>query len=234
MGAFLKVAVVFFISSILSIAHAEAQNDEMKNALRRLVISQKLERNWPMMVENAALSAVKGVQQGALDALAKRENLSIETTAKAKEIITELSPQIAKEIADYHLSLDAVSMMQDMVEAIYPKYFSLSEIVYMTNFYESSAFQKTVNIGLMVGKEHARTGEAKDAVWARYSGKYTEQEKKFMDDFRNSNLGKKQVLMADRLKADCMKFLDDRFKQGSDKIVLKYAEVFARKLREER
>ncbi|MET3135594.1 hypothetical protein AAKU55_005906 [Oxalobacteraceae bacterium GrIS 1.11] len=156
----IKFLRCYFVSLFFFTCSGQAQviTPDTKKALNSLVASQNLVQNWPAIVRNARISGENNVKNGAMDALETNAHLSPEQLVKAKLMIFELAPQISDDVDEFHKSIDATKLMQDMVGFVYPKHYSAQEIQELANFYKSAAFQKTVAISLAVAEESKRSG----------------------------------------------------------------------------
>lgn len=229
---FLKISITLLFILLQSPAHAQAITADMKTALQSLVASQNLVQNWPLIVRNARISGESNVKNGALRALENNARLSPEQLEKAKILVEELAPQIADDVDKSNQRLDSVQLMQSMVESVYPKYYSVSEIQELADFYKSIAFQKTVSISLAVTEESRRTGKDANVLWAMYSSKLSLQEKKYLENFQNSIIGRKQKSLTANVNSDSFNYLKNQFDSGIDDIVGKYAKILSKRILE--
>jgi hypothetical protein len=226
----LRYIVFLALFFLTQFGYAKIITSDTKKALESLVASQNLAQTWPAIMRNARISGEDNVKKGAMDSLENNSHISPEQLGKAKIIISELAPQISNDIDEFHKSIDVTQLTQNMVEVVYPKYYSAQEIQELANFYKSAAFQKTVAISLAVAEESKRTGVDTRTLWAKYESKLSQQDRQTLVGFQNSAVGQKQKSVGRSVNSDSLNYLQSQLTRGIDEIVKKYAFILNKKL----
>ncbi|MCH8618026.1 hypothetical protein [Undibacterium sp. TS12] len=230
MKTILKHLMIIGILLTASLAQAAAPTPEMKQALKEFIEVQNLEQAWIIIIENAAKNGSEEVVKGAMRKLESSSSLSEVERTRIKNVILEMTPKIANEVTAFHKNLDVKTMVTEMIEAIYPKYYNVQEIRDLTMFYGSMAFRKTAIFGREIATESAITGESKRVLWRRYDSKFTPQETKQKLEFASSAIGLKQNAIGAKVNAECLDFFYNRTTPELLKIADRYGEVLAKRL----
>ncbi|MFZ6655367.1 hypothetical protein [Undibacterium sp. TJN19] len=232
MKTIIKTLTVIFVLLLSPIIQAQSLTPEMKKALHDFVAIQNLDKLWATIIDGEAKNGIEGIKRGAIEKLEQASSLTDAQRANAKKIMIELAPQLADEVTAMHKKIDIVSLVTDMTETIYPKYYTVQEIRDLSNFYGSMAFRKTAVFGQEVAAESKRTGESKEMIWRNYEYRFSEQERQFMLDFNNSATGKKQKTIGAKVNAESMDFFYNRTMPAMDKIADHYGEMLTKRLKE--
>jgi hypothetical protein len=226
------IAAFFMFFMFLSDARSAEQSLEMTKALQTLVASQNLEKNWPLIIQNSGKTGAAVIQRSALASLAGKPGFTDAQRRKAAGLIAEWSVPMAEEIDALNRAIDVKALLSDMAQTVYPKYFTSSEINDLAAFYSSKAFQKTVEIGLRVGEESARTGKSRESLWAKYDSMLTPDDKKSLAAFGNSAIGKKQQTVGPALGNDMRDFIQSRTDASVNEVADRYGKLLAAKLKD--
>jgi hypothetical protein len=189
---------------------AQPASPAMHAALERLVASQNLAQNWPLLLQNIGAGSTRTVLQGAFDALDGNQALTQAQRARARVAIERLAPQIAADVSAMLTKIDARTLMLGMTEEVYPKYYSLREIQEMSSFYESPAYRKFATMGIQAQGEISRTGQNPALVWARYDARLTPEEKRALAAFQNSPTGQKMHSVSPQVQKESLRYLHAR------------------------
>lgn len=217
----------------LSSAAAAAQNPspEMSKALSRLASAQQIDKFWPIMLDTLEPAAAQNVQQAAISGLENSPLLSKEQRAAARAEVEKLAPQMAADVTAQLRAIDATKMMQQMMEAVYPKYFTLAEVEGLATYYSSSAYQKTSANDMAKAVDREKTGDAPAVVAARHDAGYTAQEKQAIADFDASPLGQKVRQTAPQVGADTFQFIIAHLASSIDPLIQKYGVELAERIK---
>lgn len=209
---------------------AAEQSADMKEALRLLVESQDMAKHWPTIVENSARTGAAEFEQGALEALERQTGLTPAQQDKARFLIASWSGPIAAEITARQKRRDVSQVVNAMVAAVYPKYFSAAEIRQMAAFYQSSAFHKAVAIEL-ANKGAQRRPPAQQAIeTARNNARFSPEEKAAIATFQASAVARKQGQVGQQVSADGAAFLKEAMRSDEQEVVGPYAKRLADEL----
>lgn len=189
---------------------AQPASPGMHTALERLVASQNLAQNWPLLLQNIGAGNTRTVLQGAFDALDGNTALTQAQRAKARQAVEGLAPQIAADVSAMLAKIDGKALMLGMTEEVYPKYYSLREIQEMSSFYESPAYRKLATMGIQAQGEISRTGQNPALVWARYDARLTSEEKRTLSTFQNSPTGQKMRSIGPQVQQESLRYLHAR------------------------
>ena len=225
--ACMKTIRVLFLAMMLlgaSSSHAAEVSKEMKQALHALMLSQNLDKNWPAMTYNAA-GTVEAVERGALDALGKVSELTPAQRETMKGILKEMSVQLAADLDDLNRQTDITRLAEDMMLAVYPKYYTLAEVQQQTAFYNTPTFAKLVHAEIASKQESNRTGADQAAIRQRYMAALSAQDARVMLAFSGSDLGRKQQRIGPRFQADCKAFLESHQRAAYDAMIARNASI---------
>ena len=214
-------------------ASATEQSGEMKSALHTLVVSLNIEKSWSLIVENSGKTGAAAIQRSFLASMDAKPGLTDAQRQKMTLLIKEWSVPMAEEIDAIHRAIDVTALMDDMAQAVYPKYFTPDEIRKLAAFYGSRAFQKTTEIGIRVNEESARTGNSQALLWKKYESLMTQDEKNVIAAFFNSNIGKKAAAVGPALAKDMRDFYQSRFDVSVNEVADRYGKIMAAKLKED-
>jgi hypothetical protein len=228
----IKTLAFIFVLLISSIIQAQTLTPEMKVTLHDFVAIQNLEKLWVSIIDSEAKNGIEGIKRGTIEKLEQTSSLTDAQRANLKKIMIELAPQLADEVTAMHKKIDVVSLVKDMTEAIYPKYYTVQEIRDLSHFYGSMAFRKTAIFGQEVTAESKRTGESKEILWRNYEYRFSEQERQFMLDFNHSATGKKQKAIGAKVRDESLEFFYARTATAMDKIADQYGETLAKRLKD--
>lgn len=231
MKTFLKNLAIIFIFLSPSLSHAEALAPDMKLALRDFVAVQNLEKTWPAIIDGIAKITVQQVIKGATRELNEASSLSQAERVAGEKFIQEMAPKIADDVSAFQKKLDIKSLITDMAEEVYPKYYNAQEIHEFTAYYASPGYKKGAVIAREIEIESASTGESKAVLWRRYESKFTPQEVKQMQAFNSSALGRKHQAAGAKIKAECLELMYKRTAPEMNKISERYGEMMAQRLK---
>ncbi|MES2037102.1 MAG: hypothetical protein V4495_04640 [Pseudomonadota bacterium] len=203
----------------------------MKLALRDFVAVQNLEKTWPAIIDSIAKITVQQVIKGATRELNEKSSLSQAERAAGEKFIQEMAPKIADDVSVFQRGLDIKSLITDMSEEVYPKYYTAKEIREFTTYYGSVGYKKGAVFAREIDIENAATGESKAVLWRRYESKFTPQEMKQMHEFNNSALGRKHQTVGAKIKAESLEFMYKRTAPEMNKISERYGEMLAQRLK---
>jgi hypothetical protein len=200
---------------------AAAPDDAMQAALRHLVRSQNLEQTWPAMLQATKGTGVEQIRKGVRDAL-DAGTTDPGTRARVEAAMARVAPAMTADIDAAHDRMDVAALMQDMVGAVYPKYYSAAEIEALSTFYESTVFRKIIAFAPLAQREAQATGQNPALVWARYEARLTPADKQYLAAFRASPVGRKQAAVQARVTQDGLRYLQERVAPVLDEIVGRY------------
>lgn len=209
------VYTCILIAGAMAFAATAAQNDDVKAAAARLAASQQLGSYLPMIIRNASIDSIEKVKRGAMLRLESNAALSDAQRTRAMEIIDQFAPQIAADMDALHRTLDANALVLEMIETVYPKYFSQAEMQSLAEFYESTAFHKVARNELSVFKKNLET-------------LLTPQEKQLLMNFYNSSLGQKQ--RNPQIAQESLAFMRSRVDPMIAALVAPYGEKMSKEL----
>ena len=201
---------------------AAASDDAMQAALRHLVRSQNLEQTWPAMLQATKGTGAEQIRKGVKDALDASTTDPVKR-ARVEAALARVAPAMAADIDAAHDKLDVAALMQGMVGAVYPKYYSAAEIEALSTFYESAVFRKLIAFAPLAKREAQATGQNPELVWARYEARLTPADKQYLAAFQASPLGRKQAGLQARVAQDGLRYLQERTAPVLDEIVRRYA-----------
>jgi hypothetical protein len=194
--------------TLQALACAAAELDpEMSAALHQLVDSQKLEETLPAVLDKARLQGIEQAKKGAEQAIADNRALSDTERAQARKIMDELAPQLVAGVDADLRKLDFQALAQGMVEAVYPKYYTVQEVRQLAAYYASPGYQKMMALLRKVQEEHARTGQDSQQLWRLHGKEISAEDKRTVADFLDSPLGKKQKAIGERAQDECAAYL---------------------------
>jgi hypothetical protein len=211
---------------------AQPASPAMHAALERLVASQNLAQNWPLLLQNIGAGSTRTVLQGAFDALDGNQALTQAQRARARDAIEGLAPQIAADVSAMLAKIDARTLMLGMTEKVYPKYYSLREIQEMSSFYESPAYRKVATMGIQAQGEISRTGQNPALVWARYDARLTPEEKRALAAFQNSPTGQKTHSASPQVQKESLRYLHARTDGMLNDVMVRYKDRIEKAVRD--
>lgn len=203
---------------------------EMRKASARLAAAHEVEKFWPVMIDALEPMATQTVLDAASTALQEHPKLTQEQRARINPIIEELGPLIAADVTAHLRSIDAGKMMEQLIENVYPKYFTQAEIEGLTAYYTTSAYRKIAANDLAMSIDAEKTGDAPAVVKARHDPGHTAAEKQVVADFNKSPLGVKQQQLGAQIGADTQNFMGRYVMGGVDAIIKKYGALVAKRL----
>ncbi|MDC8759559.1 DUF2059 domain-containing protein [Janthinobacterium fluminis] len=233
MHKLLKVGIFLFSSLTCVASHAETPAADMDQASKNYVKALDLGKNWPTMIEDASVSGAEIVKNSALEGIDENLTMTDDQRRKARVLVVEMAPQISEEIRNFQRSIVIPTLVNEMMEASYQKYYSAQEIQDMADFYGSPTFQKRRIVNDEIAAESKRSGASPDSLEAQYAARFTPQEKQFMDDFVNSATAKKMQQVGAKVDAAMRKFLQQRIMSDVQTIVNKYGKILADRIREQ-
>lgn len=227
------ISTLAFAATLFSAnAAAAAPDAEMRAALKELVASQELEKNWPLILDALVQSGVAEIKRGLVDALERNPALTDSQRARALGLAAEMYAPMAAEILASQKNLDVNALMNDTTLQVYPKYFTAGEIRAMSKFYRSSAFKKMVDIGNRVNAEAARTGKSADSLYPKYLAQMSREEQATLTAFGNSAVGKKQQAVGAAVQQESLALYSQRTAPDIDAIAKRFGEKLGALMRE--
>lgn len=175
----------------ITAAMAAGLDPDMRAALRQLVDAQQLDRTMPALLDSARLRGIEQVRQEAGQSIADNRQLSEADRARARKIMEEMAPQLVAGVDADMRKLDLQALALEMVEAVYPKYYSLEEVRQLAAYHASPGYRKMLEAMRKVEQEHARTGANKEQLWRLYTNGVSAQEQREVGAFLASPLAKK-------------------------------------------
>lgn len=221
-AAIVRTAVCVLPLFVTPLSFAQNPDPAMRAALEHLTASQNLGENLPLLLRNIASNGPGKVLQGAYDTIDANPALNPAQRARAKETMAALAPQIAADLDAMQAKIDLKALMLAMVEAVYPKYYSLREIQEMATFYDSPASRKALTMGVQAKAEISRTGMNPALVWARYEARFTPEEKRFLAAFQNSPTARKMRSVGPQVQEDSLRYLHARTDGLLDEVMARY------------
>lgn len=215
---------------LFSPAYAAEPSARMARAVDKLVESQDLDKMWPAIMEGAAQNGARQVERGARESIDKAADLTPAQRTKAYALIADASPRIAAEINELHRNIAVKALVAEMVYAVYPKYFTPSEIEELANFYSSTAFSKLAHFHIQAGAESARTGKSADVLMEKYLAQLTPHETQSLTAFSSSAIGQKQQKLGPAVAAEGRDYLMNKTRADVEAVAVKHAMLIREKL----
>lgn len=228
------IAAWFALLTMMAPCQSQAASapDDMKEPLHALAVSQNLEKYLPAIARNAAIDGAAKVERGALQALDTTPGLSPAQQEKFRQVIHDLSGQMAAEIDEQHRKLDVTHLVDDMVITVYPKYYNLAEIRQLTAFYGSKTFHKMVDAELKITAQSKRFGANVPEIRRQAYAAFTEEDMRVVTAFRASDAGRKEQRIGKQLAAECLDYLSARTRPALDEVTTRYGLIAAKLLRD--
>jgi hypothetical protein len=204
----------------------------MHAALERLVASQNLDQNWPLLLQNIGSNFTLKLIKGAFTSLDANQALTQAQRAKAREAVEALASPIAADVKTTLAKLDGKALMLGMVENVYPKYYSLRDIQEMSSFYESVAYRKVATMGIQAQGEISRTGQSPALVWARYEARLTPEEKRTLATFEKSPIRQKMRSVTAQVQEESLRYMHARTDSMLNDITARYKDRLEKTVRD--
>ena len=228
MAKFLRLLLLSLCCAYTS-AQAAEPSPQLKRAVDKLVESQNLAQMWPMIIETSSKNGAQQIALGAREAIDKNADLTAAQRAKARAIIEEAAPQMAVEIDALHRKIPVKALLTEMAYAVYPKYFTPSEIEEMARFYSGSVFPKLARFQILSQEESARTGRSADTLFSKYVGQLTQSETASVVAFNNSATGRKLQRVGSAFTKEAQMYLFSRTSKDVDDVAHKYGLLMRQK-----
>lgn len=227
-------AVYLFLLILLAspASHAAAVPDDMKEALHALVLSQDLKTVWPVIMRNAAIDGAARVERGAMDQINVLRDLTPAQREQVTIAVKSMAGKVAAELDEMNRQTDIEKLVEDLVQAVYPKYYSLDEIRQLTAFYNNPAFKKIVQAELAITAESKRAGSDSANIRTRVYAAIPEQDSRIVVAFSTSELGRKKTRIASQVNADMMASLQSLQRPAFDAIIARNTKLLQAKMRE--
>lgn len=227
-------AVCLFLLILLAspASHAAAVPDDTKEALHALVLSQDLKTVWPVIMRNAAIDGAARVERGAMDQINVRRDLTPAQREQVTIAVKSMAGKVAAELDEMNRQTDIEKLVEDLVQTVYPKYYSLDEIRQLTAFYNNPAFKKIVQAELAITAESKRAGSDSANIRTRVYAAIPEQDSRIVVAFSTSELGRKQMRIASQVNADMMASLQSLQRPAFDAIIARNTKLLQAKMRE--
>lgn len=210
---------------------AAVVHDDMKEALHALALSQDLKTFWPVIMRNAAIDGAARVERGAMDRINTRQDLTPTQREQVTTAVKSVAGKVAVELDEMNRQIDIEKLVEDLVQAVYPKYYSVAEIRQLTAFYNNPAFKKIVQAELAITAESKLSGSDSDKIRTRVYAAIPEQDSRVVVAFSTSELGRKQKRIASQVNADMMATFQGFQRPAFDAIIARNSQFLQAQMR---
>jgi len=207
--------ICILIAGAIAFGAGAAQNDDTKSVAARIAASQQIDKYLPMILQKSSADGIEGVKRGAMASIESNTALSDGQRMRAKEIVDQLAPQMATDLDALHRRIDVNALIPEMIETVYPKYFTQAEMLSLAEFFESTAFHKAAKNAVSFSKQNLET-------------LLTPQEKKVLMNFYSSPLGQKQ--RNPQIAQESLTYLKGRIAPMLDVLVTPYRDQLMKEL----
>lgn len=204
----------------------------MEDALHALALSQDMKTVWPVIMRNASMEGASRVERGALDQLNARQDLTPAQREQVTLAVKDIAGKVAAELDEMNRQTDIDQLVENMVQAVYPKYYSVADIRQLTAFYNSPSFKKIVQAELAISAASKRSGSDSANIRTRIFAAIPEQDRRVVVAFSTSELGRRQQRIASQVNADMMGYLQHLQRPAYDAIIARNTQLLQAKLRE--
>lgn len=198
----LRAIACLFLSFHLALANAGGTDHAMRAALGDLVVARNMEASLDEVLAELQTNGLAFAREAARRKMTDELGMPEAEQAQTMALLDQLLPQMVERLRAEVGGMDKRAFLVDLLEAVYPAYFSTEEVRALVALYAHPAYDTAAAVVAQVDEEHERTGKDPALLWKQLGAPLSAEELRFAQELQASPLLHKLAERQAQLEAD--------------------------------